>query len=572
MKKICSLIFTSILIVLNSFVTYGQGGTWVKYNVGYNYIFRGIDFPSSQDNTGFMAGESLTYSGDGIVIKTTNGGATWTQIWTGTNEGVEGASFPDLNTGYIAGWPNVSAGWSGVGKTTNGGTTWTSLNVVSDVYYFTDIVFKDAQNGIVLGSTNTNPGVWYTSNGGSTWNAASGINSVPNHACYLSGNTYFLVDNSGKIKKSTDNGATWNNVYSNPALLLLGIDRFDNSTIMACGDNGKLVKSYDGGATWNLQTIGTDLWHDFGWVDANNVFICGTPELIYGSTNGGSNWTNRYPGSTHQAALYECIFTPNGTGFICGSQGTLMKRDPVVVAGFTASPTTLCPGGTVHFQNQSSGTSLTYNWTFPGGVPATSTAINPDVVYPAPGNYDVQLIANNGTTGDTLLQPSYIQVFTIPAAPVITFDTLTLTSNVADSNQWYINGNLIPGATTQSLIPTVSGWYWDVVSSNGCKSDTSNHIFVFLESTNDLANEHITISPDPNSGKFLITLPGPGLDGVTIKVWSVTGLCIFSKEFPSGGSIKTIPVDLDHPSAGIYILELSSAGVNVVRRFVVIPS
>ena len=103
MKKICSLIFTSIQIVLNSFVTYGQGGTWVKYNVGYNYIFRGIDFPSAQDNTGFMAGESLTYSGDGIVIKTTNGGNTWTQIWTGVNEGVEGASFPDLNTGYIAG-------------------------------------------------------------------------------------------------------------------------------------------------------------------------------------------------------------------------------------------------------------------------------------------------------------------------------------------------------------------------------------------------------------------------------------------------------------------------------------
>ena len=88
-------------------------------------------------------------------------------------------------------------------------------------------------------------------------------------------------------------------------------------------------------------------------------------------------------------------------------------------------------------------------------------------------------------------------------------------------------------------------------------------------SINNLEKGIITLAPDPNTGKFVITLPGPGLEGFILKVWTTTGACKFSKEVPSGDRINTIRVDLDHPSAGIYILELSSAGMKVVRKFVI---
>ena len=260
----------------------GQNGPpWVMTNVGYNYILRGIDFPAGQDLTGYIAGESLTYNGNGIVLKTTDGGNTWTPVWTGTNMGLEGSCFIDENTGFVAGWPKTSMGWSGFGKTTDGGSTWSSPVVVPDVYFFTDIVFKDALHGIILGSTNTSPGVWYTSDGGMTWTPSTGAdNGVPYKGCHVSGNTYFLVDNGGRIKKSVNNGQTWTTVYTIPGGLLTGIDFYDDNTGMACGDYGVIARTTDGGTTWQVQQVGSDIWRDFGWQDPDHVFCCGTPELV----------------------------------------------------------------------------------------------------------------------------------------------------------------------------------------------------------------------------------------------------------------------------------------------------
>jgi hypothetical protein len=82
--------------------------------------------------------------GDGLVLKTSDGGTTWNQQWTGTAKGVEGISFPDLNTGYICGWSAYFA------KTTNGGTTWTTQLPGTNVWYYTDVVFKNAPMALLL--------------------------------------------------------------------------------------------------------------------------------------------------------------------------------------------------------------------------------------------------------------------------------------------------------------------------------------------------------------------------------------------------------------------------------------
>lgn len=61
------IIFLTILITVVQFTSNAQNGPpWVKYNVGYNYILRGIDFPSNQNNIGFTAGESLTSITDSL--------------------------------------------------------------------------------------------------------------------------------------------------------------------------------------------------------------------------------------------------------------------------------------------------------------------------------------------------------------------------------------------------------------------------------------------------------------------------------------------------------------------------
>lgn len=56
----------------------------------------------------------------------------------------------------------------------------------------------------------------------------------------------------------------------------------------------------------------------------------------------------------------------------------------------------ICEGDDIQFVNQNgSPAGTTYSWSFPGGVPATSTLANPTVNYANPGYYDVTLTVTN---------------------------------------------------------------------------------------------------------------------------------------------------------------------------------
>ncbi len=297
---------------------------WVKTNTGFNYIFRGIEFPENQSSVAFAAGESSTYNGTGIIIVTYNGGDTWTELWTGAHQGIEAMSFPTQTTGYVGGWSNYFA------KTTDGGYTWTTQTPGTDVWYYTSIEFKDQWNGVVTAQTNTGVGVYTTNDGGSTWTEGSGLTGVPYKLTYVDGDIYFMVTNGGDILKSTDNGLTWTSVHSGGGLLL-GIEFYDSNTGIAVGDD-VVLKTTDGGTNWQTITVAnspTPLWRDVAWLDADHVTMVGTPEVIFASEDGGDTWPiNNLGTSTFNEALYEVVFTPNGRGFIIGSQGVLFTKEP----------------------------------------------------------------------------------------------------------------------------------------------------------------------------------------------------------------------------------------------------
>jgi photosystem II stability/assembly factor-like uncharacterized protein len=412
MKK--SLTLTLLILFLGVGIVKAQ--SWEKINTGFNFILMGIEFPGGQSSIGYAGGESLTYMGDGIVIKTTNGGTTWTQLWTGTDQGIEGISFPDLNTGYVGGWSAYFA------KTTDGGLTWIPQSPGTDIYFYTDVVFKDASHGIVTAQTNTGAGVYSTSDGGITWTTATGVSAIPYGACYVSGNTYFLANNNGDIQKSTDNGLTWATVYAAGGFLL-GIDFYDANIGIAGSEDGRIIKTYDGGATWQQQVIafGQPLWHDFAWANQNEVYAAGTPEFIFKSMDGGSIWTDDFPQSTYDPALYEILFTADGIGYVCGSQGWFYRKAQPLTAMFTANNTTICTGNSIQFSDQSLGSPSAWNWTFEGGTPSTSSLQNPIVTYTIPGVYDVTLTITKGPLTNTLSISDMIHVesvvTTAPSVP-----------------------------------------------------------------------------------------------------------------------------------------------------------
>ncbi len=107
----------------------------------------------------------------------------------------------------------------------------------------------------------------------------------------------------------------------------------------------------------------------------------------------------------------------NACGPVSFSQQVTIEAAPVAAFNSGISATT-CSGQVVHYNNTSTYGPSTYLWTFEGGIPATSTDVNPIVQYNNPGTYDVTLVVTNAFGSDELVQTDYLQVI---GAPVVGF-------------------------------------------------------------------------------------------------------------------------------------------------------
>lgn len=67
-------------------------------------------------------------------------------------------------------------------------------------------------------------------------------------------------------------------------------------------------------------------------------------------------------------------------------------------------------GESVHFMDASTGNVTSWNWTFEGGSPATSTEQNPVITYNKAGSYAVTLTVGDGNTTSTTTREAYVNV------------------------------------------------------------------------------------------------------------------------------------------------------------------
>lgn len=79
-------------------------------------------------------------------------------------------------------------------------------------------------------------------------------------------------------------------------------------------------------------------------------------------------------------------------------------------ADFAVSSSQVYTNSVVQFYNRSSGDIESWEWSFEGGSPDTSSSENPTVRYSSSGEYDVQLITSNDSESDTLFIENYITV------------------------------------------------------------------------------------------------------------------------------------------------------------------
>jgi PKD repeat protein len=84
-----------------------------------------------------------------------------------------------------------------------------------------------------------------------------------------------------------------------------------------------------------------------------------------------------------------------------------------LIADFTASATSIPVGTPVSFTDLTYGNPVSWQWTFEGATPSTSTLQNPvNIVYPDEGSFDVTLTVSDGSNSQTITKEDYITVST----------------------------------------------------------------------------------------------------------------------------------------------------------------
>lgn len=460
-------------------------------NTGTSFILYGMSFPPGQSTIGYACGMQYTYNAPGVIVKTTDGGYNWTQIWpsSGSIDGLQGIWFINDTVGFACGWNNYFI------KTTDGGNTWTNISVGTNVWYYVDVEFWDENNGIAAANMN-NPGdqaVFITSDGGNTWTPATsgvGTNEIMG-VSYADQNTIFAVGTGSNVFKSTDGGHNWT-IVTTLSAMLFGVD-FANTSFGVAGGEEKMFATNDGGNTWSTYTTGYENFYATKAFADGTGYVGGTDERIYITTDYGNNWSLDNSGSG-SSSLYRIRFTSNTASFACGSQGTILMQEPQFLAGFTADNTEICEGDNVNYTDQSTGNIVSWEWTFEGGTPSTSSSQNPSVTYNTAGIYDVQLVISDGSNYDTLLQQDYITANAIPSqaskptGPYSvceggSYDYSTTPVTYADSYSWQVSpadAGSITGDGTTATFDAANNWTGtysirvraENVCGNGTWSDT----------------------------------------------------------------------------------------------------
>lgn len=80
-------------------------------------------------------------------------------------------------------------------------------------------------------------------------------------------------------------------------------------------------------------------------------------------------------------------------------------------ADFASDIQNICEGGTITYTDISwGGDATSWDWSFPGGTPSTSTEQNPTITYNTAGTYSATLTATNSTGSDDFTRTNYVNV------------------------------------------------------------------------------------------------------------------------------------------------------------------
>lgn len=295
-----------------------DGIIWDTLHIGeMNTNLTDVVFIDNQ--TGFAAGSN------GYIRQTTDGGFTW--ITSQINAGIDlGGICAATSNRLIAAGNETSCYIS-----TDTGMTWTQHMYGVDMGLARGIMRASATQLFAFGSE----GIFMTNDAGLTWAEAGSYSQVYSGFVLNTDSAFFGFQNAG-IRYTFDGGVNFTDIITvNPAIQ--GIHFFDADTGLFVNSWGRMYRTTDRGVNWSQVLNSGISLQELYFIDDTLGYAMGNSGRLYKTTNQGINWQLIETGTTR--TLYKMWFTPDGTGFIVGDDGIILRKaaTPVFDIQFTVT-------------------------------------------------------------------------------------------------------------------------------------------------------------------------------------------------------------------------------------------
>ncbi len=291
----------------------------------------------------------------------------------------------------------------------------------------------------------------------------------------------------------------------------------------------------------------------------------------------GTNSTTFTTSGLTTGQIVTCIMTSNMPGVTnspaTSNAITTAVTNPVSPSVSISGSTTICEGLIASFATSASyaGSSPTYQWTLNGsnvGTNSTSYSYSPttgDII-------GVTLTSSNTcvTSSTAMANPLTMTVNPIPVAATISQNANVLTSSSSTGNQWYLNGTLIAGATSQNYTATQNGTYTVVVTSGGCSSAVSvGSVMNGIAAIVELDPYVFSIFPNPSQGDFSVSFKANLDETYKLKVFNESGQLVYEDAIDNQNGQIIKAVQLGKVASGIYNITLSNGQIESSKKIVV---
>ncbi len=460
-----------------------NGDNWTDLSTGLG-IRQFYRMANSQTNPNVITGGAQD---NGSAARQTSG--TWVD-WLGA-DGMEGLVSP---TNHLNLWGTSQNG--SLYRSVNGGNSYSGLGRPSAGNWVTPLCIHPTNETILYGGWT---GVYKSTNSGTSWtNIAAGTitSTVTDLAVAPSNPNYIYATVGATLYVTTNDGANWTTRTAPATINDIAVDPLNPDKIwIACNSSSnRVMVSTDAGA--NFTNISANL----PAIVARTVVVDDdNPRTIYVGMNIGvfykketdANWTD-YSDNLPLVAINELEIQKASGKLRVATYGRGIWESPVAnncaaatpIADFSANLVNICAGQTVSFTNNSTNCQSTFAWSFPGGTPSSSTALNPVITYNTPGTYSVTLTVTNPGGTDTKTISNYITVsanlthsagISASATEICQGQTATFTLTTANQGssptiEWLKNGVVIPGMAGQTTVVLSGLVNGDIIS---CRETSS---------------------------------------------------------------------------------------------------